>query len=237
MAPPLRLLSLNLRRDVPADGDERWTKRAPNVARLLAREAPHLLATQEGLAHQLEDVDAALPGHRRVGMDRSGEGHDEHVAIHYDPSRLLLVAWGDLWLSATPNLPGSRSWGNEIPRMLTWARFTDQGTGASFTVVNTHLDHRSHASRVQAAAFLEARFPDAVLMGDFNDEPGGEVHRTLTATRRDLAVDGGTFHGWTGVATERLDWILVPHRMEGAARRLDDRVSDHFALAATISAR
>lgn len=237
----LRLLSLNLRRDMASDGDNRWSRRKQAVAALLERQSPHLLATQEGLSHQLADVDAALPGWRRVGLDRRGDGSDEHTAIHYDPRRLLLVAWGDLWLSDTPELPGSATWGNRLPRMATWARFTDQETGRSFTLVNTHLDHESAASRERAAAFLAARFPDAVLVGDFNDAPGSRPHALLTQDRHDLqdGSEQGTYHGFSGTGRSRIDWILAPKGIHGVARTLvpsagERMVSDHFPLVADL---
>lgn len=239
----LRLMSFNLRRDVESDGADRWSRRRGAVARLVERHAPHVVGTQEGLPHQLADLDARLPRYRRVGLCRDGDGSGEHVALYYDASRLILVAWGDLWLSDAPNLPGSRSWGNRLPRMVTWARFTDQETGASFTCANTHLDHESAASRERSARFLAERFPEAVVMGDLNDAPETSTWSLLLQGRRDAhgADAGGTFHGFTGVARERLDGILVPDSWSVlAARVLDERVdgrlpSDHFPVMADVS--
>ena len=239
----LRLMSFNLRRDVESDGVHRWAARRAAVARLVERHAPHVLGTQEGLPHQLADLDARLPHCRRVGMDRDGDGRGEHVALYYDARRLILVAWGDLWLSDTPNLPGSRSWGNRLPRMVTWARFTDQETGQSFTVANTHLDHESAASRERAARFLAERFPDAVVMGDLNDAPDAPSWTLLLHGRRDAhhGVPGGTFHGFTGATRDRLDGILVPEGWDVVGERVvDDRVdgrlpSDHDPVLADVA--
>lgn len=228
----LRLMSFNLRRDADSDGANRWARRRDAVARLVERHAPHVLGTQEALPHMLADLDARLPRYRRVGTCRDGDGSGEHVALYYDASRLILVAWGDLWLSDAPNLPGSRSWGNRLPRMVTWARLTDQETGVSFTVANTHLDHESAPARERAARFLAERFPEAVLMGDFNDAPGTTPWSHLLKGRRDAHahVPGGTFHGFGGVARERLDGVLLPEAwtvME--ARVLDEPVEGRFA--------
>lgn len=238
----LRLMTLNLRRDMDSDGADQWSARKPAVASLLGRQAPHVLGTQEGLPHQLADVDAMIPHHRRVGICRDGDGSGEHVALYYDPRRLILVAWGDLWLSETPNLPGSTSWGNRIPRLVTWARFTDQETRVSFTVANTHLDHESGESRRRAAAFLAERFPEAVLMGDFNEAPGGEASERLLAGRRDAHAGEarGTFHGFTGRARDRIDWVLVPEAWSVAAARVVEeehegrQASDHFPVVADV---
>lgn len=240
-------MTFNLRRDVEADGDNRWAHRRDAVAALVESQAPHVLATQEGLPHQLADLDARLPHLRRVGGCRRGDGTDEHAAIFYDPRRLLLVATGDLWLSDTPGEPGSRTWGNRLPRMVTWARFTDQDAGASFTVANTHLDHESPEARRRSAAFLRERLPNAVVLGDFNAVPGDDVHHLLTQTWRDAheadATHGGhadTFHAFTGQALARFDWILAPRR----ARILEHRVlkeriqgryaSDHHPVVASM---
>lgn len=244
MTAALRLMTFNLRRDVEADGPHRWTQRKDAAAALVRTHAPHVLATQEGLPHQLADLDARLPHLRRVGGDRRGNGTDEHTAIYYDPSRLILVATGDLWLSDTPGEAGSATWGNRLPRMLTWARFTDQDTGQSFTCANTHLDHESPEARRRSAAFLAERMPGAILLGDFNAEPGDDVHLRLTATWRDAAqeadatLDGctHTFHGFTGAARARLDWILAPPQVRVVEHRvLKERpsgalVSDHHPV-------
>lgn len=243
---PLRLMSFNLRRDVERDGDNRWAQRRAAVAALVRRHAPHVLGTQEGLAHQLVDLDAMLPGMARVGGCRRGDGSDEHTAILYDPRRLILVASGDLWLSDTPGEAGSRTWGNRLPRMVTWARFTDQETGHSFTVANTHLDHESAESRMRSAFFLAERLPNALLMGDFNDMPGGALHARFTsrwsdAHQADPGRGFGTFHGWTGEARDRLDWVLVPRHMRALAHRVLHEpvqgryVSDHHPVLVEVA--
>lgn len=247
MTAALRFMTFNLRRDVEADGSNAWPKRRDAVADLVIDQAPHVLATQEGLPHQLADLDARLRHMRRVGGDRRGDGTDEHTAIYYDPARLLLVATGDLWLSDTPGKPGSRSWGNNHPRMVTWARFTDQETGRSFTVANTHLDHESATARLRSALFLQARLPNAILLGDFNAIPGDDVHKALTRAWRDAhdvdaTPDGqtATFHGFTGEARVRFDWILAPPRVTVVEHRVVKErvrgalVSDHHPVMASI---
>lgn len=239
MAARLRVMTLNLRRDVASDGPNAWPRRAGAVASLVRSSGASLVGTQEGLPHMLAGLDARLPGWRRVGGCRDGDGAGEHVAMLYDPARLLLVAHGDVWLSDAPHAPGSRSWGNRLPRHATWARFTDQDAGASFTAVSTHLDHESAASRERSAAFLATRFPGALLMGDFNEAPRGPAWRHVAAGRVDPHEgETGTFHGFTGVARERIDWILVPEAWGvRGARVLRDgpMASDHYAVVVDVA--
>lgn len=220
MAATLRVMTFNLRRDAESDGDHRWANRRDAVAALVREHAPHLLGTQEGLPHMLRDLDERLPGYERVGGCRRGDGSDEACAVFYDATRLALVAWGDLWLSDTPGEPGSRSWGNRLPRIVTWATFRDLATGQELSCANTHLDHESEEARVRAARLLAQRVPGALLMGDFNAAPGDEVHRTLLEAGWVDAHDAhevesgpvGTFHGFTGVTRGRIDWVLAPAR-------------------------
>lgn len=219
----LRVMSFNLRRDVEADGENAWRHRRDHVADVVTRHAPEVLGTQEGLPHMLADLDARLPGYKRVGGDRRGTGEDEHCALYYDARQLEAMAWGDLWLSDTPGVVASTSWGNDLPRMATWARLVDRATGACFTVVNTHFDHRSEEARVRSARFLVARFPDAVILGDFNAEPDGNVHTSFVMGGfQDAGFDsaGGTYHAFSGWGRMRLDWVMVPSSAEVIAHRI-----------------
>lgn len=217
MASLLRVMTFNLRRDVPQDGVNAWPHRHPAVGEVVLRHRPHVLGTQEGLPHQLAQLDAHLAGYRRVGRTRCGRGEDEAMALYYDAERLTLEASGDSWLSDRPEEPGSRAWLSACPRMVTWARFRDRETGRVVTCANTHLDHVSGWARRRSARLLAERFPDALVMGDFNATPGGAVHRAMTRLWQDtfevaagVREKGHTFHGFTGEARSRIDWILVP---------------------------
>src|SRR5205807_801992 len=70
LVPPLRVMTLNVRRDVPHDGPLAWSSRRARVGAMLREAAPDVLATQEALPHQLADLDAALPRYRRIGSPR-----------------------------------------------------------------------------------------------------------------------------------------------------------------------
>lgn len=240
-------MTFNLRRDVASDGENAWPRRVEAVARVIRRARPHILGTQEGLAHQLEALDGHLRDYARVGGCRRGDGTDEHVALYYDEKRFELQAAGDLWLSATPERPGSATWGNRLPRSATWARLCERRTGSLLTVVNTHFDHESEHAREASARMLAERFPGALLLGDFNAEPGSTPHNTLTsrgwqdANLRKGRDESGTFHAFGREPRgPRFDWILAP---VGArvlacrtlrARPRGQHPSDHHAVIAEL---
>ena len=71
--------------------------------------------------------------------------------------RFAVLESGTFWFSDTPEVVGSKSWGNDIPRICTWAKLRDVKGGAAFWFFNVHLDHRSQPSRERSAALLLER--------------------------------------------------------------------------------
>jgi len=265
-APDLHVMSFNIRRRVPTlrpGSPDRWETRKRLVRRLLAAEQPTLLGVQEGLIDQVDFVAEALgPHYRWVGHGRHAAGHDEHNPIFFDTRRLELTAWRQHALSATPEIAGSRSWGNITRRVVVSAEFTDSATGGRVLAANTHFDHLSRRSRQNSAAFLlelvrSARVtePDAtiVVTGDLNSSVKTAVYRDLTAVGRlvdswDAAAERltpawGTFSGYGPRRRDgpRIDFVFVGPgvRVQRAAinaARFDGRAaSDHEPVQAVLS--
>ena len=69
------------------------------------------------------------------------------MAVFYRKSRLEPMAFDHFWLSDTPEVIGSTTWGNTNRRMVTWVRFKDRADGREFYFWNTHLDHQIQAAR------------------------------------------------------------------------------------------
>ncbi|SIN68809.1 endonuclease/exonuclease/phosphatase family protein [Agromyces cerinus] len=263
-APDVHVMTFNVRRRTTAlpGSPDRWDARAPLVRRLLRAEQPTLLGVQEALADQVDAVAGALgPRYRRVGRGRSATGGDEHCAIFYDADRLDLTGWRQRALSATPDAPGSRSFGNLTRRIVVSAEFTDTATGARLLAFNTHLDHLSWRSRIASATMIldlvqraESAEPDAavVVTGDVNAGPESAVHRRLTADGglRDawdaaserLTPPWGTFSNYRAPRRggRRIDLILVGARVDVRsaavnAARFDGRAaSDHEPMQAVL---
>lgn len=228
----LHVMSYNVRYDRRAaqQGDpDYWPDRIAPLQDLLGREAPSVLGVQEALLHQLQVIAAALPSaHRMIGVGRDGGSRGEYCAIFYDASRLRLIEWDQFWLSDTPKLIGSSTWGNGVPRIATWARFEDRAVGREILVVNTHLDHESEYSRNRGASavldlvrFFRPALP-AVVLGDFNAEAGpSSTYRALTGSRELLdswfeatarvTPAYGTFPRYADPVDggRRIDWVLT----------------------------
>src|SRR5699024_295734 len=149
LRPSGRLLSVmtaNLR--YPARDGHPWAERAPLWAELLTAEAPHVIGTQEGVLDQLDGLMARLPAHYAwTGEGRAGGNDGEFTAVVFDTRRLGAGAVDVRWISQTPAVPGSRSWGSSHPRTITRVDFRDRVGGGRFRVVNVHVDHRSDRAR------------------------------------------------------------------------------------------
>lgn len=252
----LRLVTFNLKY-ASDSGPNPWPERRPLVRDLLARIAPDLLGTQEGLYRQLREIAADLPAYDWIGAGRDGGSRGEFMAIFYRRDRLEPQEFDHFWLSDTPDVVGSSTWGNNNRRMVTWVRFRDRQSGADLYHANTHFDF-AEEWHLRAVDLLQERLSrldpalPLLLTGDFN--AAGEsalAYRRLTerdafrdtwtaaATR---GPDGTTFHDWGGPRPgARIDWILVrgPVRCD-AARIVTEGAregrwpSDHFPVQADL---
>lgn len=246
----LRVMSFNVRLPVASDGPNRWEARQDLFVETIRRADPDIIGTQELWKIQADHLIAKLPRFSWFGIDRRGGHGDEHMGVFYRRDRLKLIESGNFWLSDTPQVPGSISWGNLYPRMATWGLFETIPGGKRFWFINTHFPYRAEdesarekAAR-QIAAWITAR-PDGVpvvLTGDFNTVPDSAAHRVLSAElvdARDAAkVRAGpaeTFHNFTGKADRRIDWVfsrgLTAAKAETVTFGAKGRYpSDHFPV-------
>ena len=168
-------MTFNIRYGTANDGDNRWTSRRDMLFALLRKENPDLIGLQEALRFQIDEILAAVPGYAVVGVGRDdGRSAGEMSAILFRTARFHVAASGTFWFSDTPEIPGSKTWGNRITRISSWARFVDLD-GSAFTHYNLHLDHESQPSREKSTALLLQRITarpipsePVIVTGDFN---------------------------------------------------------------------
>lgn len=252
----LSVMTYNIRYGTAADGPDAWPARRAHLVTVIQEAAPDLLALQEALRFQLDELAAALPGYAELGVGRDDGGTTgEYAALLYRIDWLTVDTSDTFWLSDTPDVPGSSSWGNRITRICTWARFHERAGGRRFAVFNVHLDHESQPSRERAAALVAARAAalapgaPAIVLGDFN---AGEDNPAIATLReagfRDTFRDRhpaarwvGTFNGFQGDSTgPKIDHILVRGNWTvDAADILRPRFggrdpSDHFPVTARL---
>ncbi|MFA5862912.1 MAG: endonuclease/exonuclease/phosphatase family protein [Candidatus Thermoplasmatota archaeon] len=249
---PLKVMTFNLRRRKESDGSHIWDERRDAAAEVVRRHAPDLLGTQEGLAEQLGFLLERFPEYGFIGEGRFGARRDEFNAILYRKDRFRVERSGNFWLSDTPDQPGSRTWGNLVPRMATWAMFREKDTGLPLFHLNTHLDHLIPTARRKGAQLIQKRLPKdvpCIVTGDMNTIQSGRTYRIFTSKTHAGLTDSrwasvtpvtrrwnATFHRFTGRGFYRIDYILGRHvpeftNYEVVRDRVDGKLpSDHFPV-------
>ena len=250
----LRIMSFNIRLPAESDGVDYWETRKPLAVRMLREQQPDVIGLQELVKAQADYLARELPQYAWFGRGREADGGGEHMGVFYRKDRLTVIESGDFWLSDTPDVAGSITWGHPHPRMVTWALFEQRSDGRRFYLFNTHLPYRDEdeAARLKGAQAIArhlATLPDdvpVVLTGDFNTTPDSDAHAVLAGTLQDAwttapRVEGidATFHGFTGKADRRIDWIFVRgaqlESITSVTTRWNHRYpSDHFPLVATL---
>lgn len=257
--PGLHVMSYNIRRRflryVPGTPD-RWDQREPILTRLLSDERPALLGSQEAMHVQALAVSRALGrDYRRIGHGRNPDLRGEGCPIFYDTTRLELGEWRQIALSPTPDRPGSRGFGNHVPRLAVIADFLDRATGKRIRHINTHLDHLSRVSRERSMALILEQVGESdspvIVTGDMNTGIASKLHRLALASEelaeawwhadRRVTREWGTFSNYRSPARgRRIDWMLVSpdvtvERIGINTRRFDGRApSDHEPLQAVV---
>ena len=254
---PLTVMSFNIRYGTANDGENRWANRREFLFDVIRQADADLIGLQEALDAQLREILAAVPGYGLVGVGRDdGRTRGEYAAILFRTNRLHVSDSGTFWFSDTPERVASRSWGNTITRICTWARFVDRD-GRAFWHYNVHLDHQSQPSRERSAALLVERIDGrrasdepALVTGDFNaGEDNPALTRMFTAGFADTfrvkypdEREVGTFTGFDLKATTgaKIDYVLVPAASEVLDAAIvrtsrDGRYpSDHFPVTARV---
>lgn len=206
------------------DGDHRrdW------LLRLVGDADPDVLGVQEAYCNQVEELDAALPGHSAYAVGRDdGATAGEHCAVYYRTDRFELLNAGTFWLSHTPETPSTFP-GAACPRIASWVLLRDQrNANAELLVLNTHWDHVSNEARLHSAELIRKRLASlaerrpALVMGDLNVPEESAPIQTLLNTGPDRLVDSyrtvfpsrtaeeRTYHGFRGGREgSRIDYVL-----------------------------
>lgn len=245
----MRLMTFNIRFLNNLDGPNHWQFRKELVLEVFWTYLPDLVACQEVTVPQLEYLAANLTGYKPFIEHRNIDPTCQYPTIFYRPDTIIPGAGEEFWLSETPQVHRSLSWGSAFPRMITYGLFREAHRNLWFYFGATHLDHISGLARGNAASMLRDLFrglaKPAVLAGDFNDLPASAVHQTLTGPDSPFQDSYKVLQQpEAGISTQhkfngeffggRIDWILItdPFRLiKGEIityNQADRYPSDHF---------
>ncbi len=257
----VRVLTFNLRYLNNSDkGAKAWTERRDAVAEVIKKDASDFIGVQEALRVMLDDVKARVPGYGELGVGREdGKQKGEYSAILYREAAWEVSASGTFWLSDTPEVVASSTWGNKVTRICTWGRFKHKASGKELFVFNAHFDHQSQPSREKSAALVLQRIRDrgsnapVIVTGDLNATPENAAVTVLqkgppvftdawlSLHRETPAAEAGTFHDFSGRQDRgHIDYIFSSPEITPVESAIlhdgkDGKYpSDHFPVRATL---
>ena len=266
------MASCNIRVALPQDeeGGNGWAARKYVCEKVMKRCKADIYCLQEVTVGQYEDMCRMFPGYFVFGYpgpetdalpDREYHGIAKNLVM-FSKRRYEMTGAGVYWLSDTPLVGGSSSWGTARPRHVNWVRLRDRRSGREFRVLSLHLDHISHEARLAQVRAVEeetSQYPAGVpqvLAGDFNSRPSNPVAGVLAgAGWVDAFVEANgedaeqmSFHRFEGDAYKpkkgtpgRIDYIFLKGtgiRVVSSAFVKDcvggKYPSDHYFLTADI---
>ena len=255
----MKILSCNIRYSGADDGQNSWLQRRALCARVIQAQDADVICFQEMQPDQHEWLSDHLRAYDVFAMTDQPAGLNPQNAIYFRRELFTQVSAGGYWLSRTPHVPGTKSWGSDCVRLANWVCLRDRESGALLRVINTHLDHIGQLAREQQAALIvedSAAYPPTfpqLLTGDFNCDGR---NRALAVLRRGGWHDtfahvhgaddpGHTYHGFQGpsyVSTiGKMDWIMMrgAWRVQSADVIRDGEAgrypSDHFFVSAEVT--
>ena len=245
--------SCNLRYDEPKDKHP-WQERKHIMAEFFLQQKPGVIATQEGRRPQLYELFELIQKEYNLA-----DQHRDYRDGRMYPALFVHKDWDiqhstDRWLSETPTLMGSTSFGSRWPKLGVFAEIRHKQQGQTVHVCSFHLDNVSAAARPQQAKVLLAQldliYPHsahAFLMGDANDSPKTETIQTFLKAgfKNPFEAQGTltTYHDFGRPEhAAHIDYVFS--RSETAVSKetyVDDRTenfySDHYYLSATFALR
>jgi endonuclease/exonuclease/phosphatase family metal-dependent hydrolase len=250
----LTLVTCNIRFDNPADGANAWPHRRSLLSEVLLKHQPDIIATQEGRFQQLHDLNSLLTDYDIVDQHRAWIGERMYPTFFLKKNCFELMKSEDIWLSETPDIAGSKSFGSTFPRLMTWMKIQPVGSQNDLWLVNTHLDHIKEEARLGQVKVLTSQIKrfwnkadHLFIMGDFNAAPTGPVHEHLLQelSMKDTwklfhSHEETSHHAFSGNFPNgsRIDWIMADERVKVLSCELDKSSkdghwpSDHYPVVA-----
>lgn len=243
------------------ESDSSYTKRKERLSLRISEEMPDLLGFQEATSIHMTDIMDLYGEHyedityyREGGFENPkelmfGVKHDEASPILYRKDKFELIEHGCYWLSDTPDVVGSSTWGAEHVRICTWVRLKIIETGVEFVYYNTHLNWGE--AQYKATILLRDLMPVDVpyfITGDFNLRPNSSNYALWAESMIDTRVspinmaETPTSNGFDGPDNDSIidycfvdkeNFLLISHKVlnDDIARFGEGKfASDHYAV-------
>lgn len=179
MSSNVRYYSARYKTDNPDTGDRDWEVRKKGYFQMVNTMQPMVMGLQEAEMNQVTDIISNCNGYAYIGVGRNdGATSGESTSIVYKTNEIEVETWGTVWLSNTPDTPGSYfpEMTDRQPRTATWAILLEKEHERRFFYINGHtsLVEASQPKEIQVilntvTEKCPAGLP-VVLSGDWNVE-------------------------------------------------------------------
>ncbi len=256
MKTTFRCMTFNLRVAVTVDGPNYWPHRLHAVVTMIQKHHPDFLATQEVTDGMAKDLEKPLMNYTFCGDGRDADRHGERCSLYVLKKKWTIEHTETIWLSATPEVPGSGDPEEGYPRICTMALVKSVQDDTHLLIFNVHLSYQSERAKTQNVDTLiqavkrwkETHDCPIILMGDFNatsDHPIHTVlksHFSISKPDRGESLMKGTFHGFKGgIGLETIDYIYHTDELTCLSVDVDQMMilgrypSDHFPVIADFA--
>jgi endonuclease/exonuclease/phosphatase family metal-dependent hydrolase len=230
-----------------------WNNRRDHVCNLLKNYNTDLICLQECTFNQLIYINKFLEDEYSLfgAVDKNLHWSDVNPIL-YKTKIFKFIKGGTNWLSETPLIQGSVSYGNKIPRTFKWALLERIETGDKVLVLSIHLDVIVEDSRTrsinQISEFIknfEEEYDVVFLAGDFNESKEHEIFAVLESLNFQDSINWalemrGTFNNFMKNYGWRIDYIFYLDKKgilgSGKYNVIEDKIpqgsfiSDHFPV-------
>ncbi len=253
----IKVMTFNLRIPSEKDGVNHFSNRHQKILDVIEKEAPDIIGFQEVVDESRELLNQNLTEYCVLGHGRNQNYGGEGVSIAFRKDRFDLHSFSTEWLSFSPRVPATTYKGvdqSHCPRMYAIAELVYRKTGRVITFADIHTDHRrpdrpkSELTRLLECETVMRKIHEFgnpyVFVGDFNAHPDADSIAMIKGTANTLGTVeatseiSGTFHGYTGIAGGKIDYIFTNFEVDPKETHLVTSVenySDHFAVCAYLS--
>lgn len=251
----LRICSFNIRFKNSMDGLNSWENRLTEIEKFTKKNQFSIIGTQEGRFDQLKEFEK-ITGLKLIDSHRPWINERMYPCFFVDIKKIKILKSGDIWLSLTPEIPGSSSFQSSFPRLATWIKFVIIELGIEMYAFNVHLDHILESTRLeQIKVLIQSIFKinkehiPLILLGDFNESPLSNTYLQIITELGLLDCwalckksEESSHHGFKGInpSGSRIDWMFITDHLSCDDIELDKSesngvyLSDHFPLVATL---
>lgn len=238
----LKVLTLNVRIDVPVDSDHQWTYRLPTILAYILDQQPDVCFFQEVNEKMFEALQNGLPMYSGSYVGRNEDRHGEGCPIFVLKKQFSITIVDTIWLSHTPLKAGSMDIEEGFPRIAHYVAVKTK-QGAIFHFINTHLAYRSVRNQdlnlkvlFDFAQSLDQSLP-IIIGGDFNmnrQKITNYKPRAYTFSGESNTLN--TYHEFQGgTGLRQIDHLITHQWIETSflidqAPYLGRHLSDHYPV-------